>query len=207
MSDPPSWYSHVTPPPNKKKWFFYSHLSHHSQKKQNKERTKKSPARHVWSTIILCNFQSCCCCYFCFGRCIVWGKISNYWLITFWMKNIFYVKSGWSCSVKWGFPGIFFWQKQKWTKLVGYHFLDEKHFLREIRLILLYEMGFSRNFFLTKTKMNQTGWLSLFGWKTFFTWNQVDPALWNGAFPDFSSWKNKTEPKWLVIMVWDEPKF
>ena len=158
MSDPPSWYSHVTPPPNKKKWFFYSHLSHHSQKKQNKERTKKSPARHVWSTIILCNFQSCCC-YFCFGRCIVWGKISNYWLITFWMKNIFYVKSGWSCSMKWGFPGIFFWQKQKWTKLVGYHFLDEKHFLREIRLILLYEMGLSQIFLPEKTKLNQNGWL------------------------------------------------
>ena len=77
----------------------------------------------MWSTIILCNFQSCCCCYFCFGRCIVWGKISNYWFITFWMKNI-------------------------------------------------------------------------------FTWNQVDPALWNGVFPEFFSDKNKTEPKWLVITFW-----
>ena len=101
----------------------------------------------MWSTIILCNFQSCN--YFCFGRCIVWGKISNYWFITFWMKtkftwnqvdpalwngvfpeffsdknknwtklvgctfwtkNNFYVKSGWSCSLKWGYPGIFVWQ-------------------------------------------------------------------------------------------------
>jgi hypothetical protein len=52
-------------------------------------------------------------------------------------------------------------------QLLVYYFLDEKHFLREIRLILLYEMGFSRNFFLTKTKLNQTGWLSLFGRKTF----------------------------------------
>ena len=41
--------------------------------------------------------------------------------------------------------------------MVGYYFFDEKHFLREIRLILLYEMEFSRNFFLTKTKLNQNG--------------------------------------------------
>ena len=163
MSDPPSPDDIATSHHlrTKNNWFFYSHLSHHSQKnKQNKERTKKSPTRHVWSTIILCNFQSCCYFRFRFGRCIVWGKISNYWfisffgrktfftwnqvnpalwngvfpifffflkehnwtkwlVITFSMRNIFYVKSGWSCSMKWSFPGIFFWQKQNWTKMVG----------------------------------------------------------------------------------------
>ena len=161
MSDPPSpddiATSHHLRTKNNR--FFYSHLSHHSQKnKQNKERTKKSPTRHVWSTIILCNFQSCCYFRFRFGRCIVWGKISNYWfinfldeifftwnqvdpallngvfpdffltkknwtklvwLLLFWWKNNFYVKSGWSCSMKWGFPGIFFWQRQNWTKMIG----------------------------------------------------------------------------------------
>ena len=123
MSDPPSPDDIATSHHlrTKNNWFFYSHLSHHSQKnKQNKERTKKSPTRHVWSTIILCNFQSCCYFRFRFGRCIVWGKISNYWFISF------------------------------------------------------------------------------FGRKTFFTWNQVNPALWNGVFPEFFSDKDKTEPKWLV---------
>ena len=57
------------------------------------------------------------------------------------------------------FPDFFFWKKQNWTKLVGYHFLDEKHFLREIRLILLYEMGLSQIFLSEKTKLNQNGWL------------------------------------------------
>ena len=133
MSDPPSPDDIATSHHlrTKNNWFFYSHLSHHSQKnKQNKERTKKSPTRHVWSTIILCNFQSCCYFRFRFGRCIVWGIISNYWFITFLHEKHFYVKSGWSCSMKWGFPGIFF---------------------------------------LTKTKLNQTGWFITFRWKTFFT--------------------------------------
>lgn len=138
MSDPPSWYSHVTPPPNKKNWFFYSHLSHHSQKKQNKERTKKSPTRHVWSTIILCNFQSCCCCYFCFGRCIVWGKISNYWFITFLMKNFF----TWNHvdPALWNrvFPD-FFLKKQNWTNMVGYHGLGWNKILIELGWILIPE--------------------------------------------------------------------
>jgi hypothetical protein len=97
----------------------------------------------------------------------VWGIISNYWFITFLHEKHFYVKSGWSCSMKWGFPGIFF---------------------------------------LTKTKLNQTGLLSLFWWKTFFTWNQVNPALWNRVFPEFFFLKNKTKPKRLVITVWDENK-
>lgn len=98
----------------------------------------------MWSTIILCNFQSCCCCYFCFGRCIVWGKISNYWLITFWMKNIFYVKSGWSCSMKWGFPRFFFLKKQNWTKMVGYNGLGWNKILMELGWI------YTRNFFSEK---------------------------------------------------------
>jgi len=52
--------------------------------------------------------------------------------------------------------------------------LDEKHFLREIRLILLYEMGFFPDFFSEKTKLNQNGWLSWFGMKQNFNGIRVD---------------------------------
>ena len=53
-------------------------------------------------------------------------------------------------------------------QLLVYYFLDEKHFLREIRLILLYEMGFSRNFFSDKNK-TEPNWLVI----TFWTKNSL----------------------------------
>ena len=68
------------------------------------------------------------------------------------------MKSGGSCSIKWGFPGFFSDKKKLNQTGLVITFLMEKQFLREIRLILLYEMGFSRNFFLTKTKLNQNDW-------------------------------------------------
>ena len=125
----------------------------------------------MWSTIILCNFQSCCYFRFRFGRCIVWGKISNYWFISFFGRKTFFTWNQVDPAL-WNrvFPEFFSDKKQNWNKLVGYHFLDEKHVLREIRLILLYEMGP----FSEKTKLNQNGWLSWFGMKQNFNGIRVD---------------------------------
>jgi len=161
VSDPPSPDDIATSHHlrTKNNWFFYSHLSHHSQKnKQNKERTKKSPTRHVWSTIILCNFQSCCYFRFRFGRCIVWGKISNYWFISFFGRKTFFTWNQVDPAL-WngGFPESFFWQKQNWTKLVGYHFSMKNIFYVKSGWSFFMKLGFPGIFFGKKSKTKTIG--------------------------------------------------
>ena len=73
------------------------------------------------------------------------------WLvITFSMRNIFYVKSGWSCSMKWGFSRNFFLTKTKLNQ--------NDWFIMDLRSNeILMELGwiYTRIFFGKKTKLKQ----------------------------------------------------
>ena len=129
----------------------------------------------MWSTIILCNFQSCCC-YFRFRSLHSVGY--NYQLLVYYFldEKTFFTWNQVDPALWNGvFPDFFFLTKTKLNQNGWFiTFWMKKHFLREIRLILLYEMGFSRIFFLTNTKLNQNGWLSRFGMKQKFNGIRMD---------------------------------